>query len=87
VLYQIDYDLRKPGRNYDDLFAAIKALGNWAHALKSTWIVNTTLNAAQIRDHLKAHIDVNDGVLVTRLTGEMAWHGLDTEVEKWLRAA
>jgi hypothetical protein len=85
VIHQIDYDLRKPGRNYDDLLAAIKALGAWAHPLKSAWVVETLLTAHQVRDRLLQHIDANDGLLVTRLAGEAAWHGLVPDVAQWLR--
>src|SRR4051812_27405333 len=86
VLQQIDYDLRKPGRNYDSLIPAIKGLGSWAHPLKSAWIVDTGLSTEQVRDRLRPHIDQNDGLLVTHLTGEMAWHGLAADVEEWLRS-
>lgn len=85
MIHQIDYDLRKPGRDYNSLIPAIKALGSWAHPLKSTWVVDTQLNAAQVRDQLLDHIDQNDGLLVTRLSGESAWHGLADDVANWLR--
>ena len=36
----IEYDLCSPGRNYDELYKAIKAYGTWAHiteVLKHKW--------------------------------------------------
>jgi hypothetical protein len=83
-VYQIDYDLRKPGRNYDSLITAIKAIGAWAHPLKSTWIVATTMTAIQLRDYLWKHMDATDGLLVTRLQSEAAWEGINPDVGKWL---
>lgn len=35
----IEYDLRSPGRNYDDLYRAIKSYGAWAHITESTWFI------------------------------------------------
>lgn len=85
MLYIIDYDLRKPGRDYDPLIAAIKAYGDWAHALKSTWVINTRQSAAQVRDNLVRHIDANDGLLVAEFGNSAAWHGLPDEISSWLR--
>ena len=85
VIHQIDYDLRKPGRNYESLYEAIRAFGVYAHALESTWLVETQLSAGQVRDRLRSHTDSNDRLLVTRLTGESAWYGLDPVVEQWLQ--
>ncbi len=48
--------------------------------------VDTNLSAAQIRDSLERHIDTNDGLLVTRVGGEAAWHGLSPAIADWLRA-
>lgn len=84
-VYQIDYDLRKQ-RNYDDLYKRIKAYGPWCHALESTWLVATNQSAAQIRDNLLGVMDRDDGLLVTRLKGEAAWHGLSAEISDWLRS-
>ena len=84
ALYQIDYDLRAPGRNYDSLISAIKAYDTWAKVLKSTWIIETYTSAVTVRDNLKRHLDNNDGLIVTRLTGEAAWVGLSPDVSQWL---
>jgi hypothetical protein len=85
-VFLVSYDLRQPGRSYAALHQAIKALGSWAHPLESVWTVQSSLSAVQIRDSLVRHIDRNDGLLVTRLAGEAAWHGINhQEVENWLR--
>ncbi|MGE3991146.1 hypothetical protein [Pseudorhodoplanes sp.] len=74
--YQVNYDLRKPGRNYDNLY---KRLAEWraVRVLKSAWIIETQATAVAIRDDLAKHIDANDGLLVTGMTGEAAWQQLD----------
>jgi hypothetical protein len=84
-IFQIDYDLRAPGRNYDSLIAAIQAYSYWAHALKSSWAVVTTGTAAQVAANLRQHMDANDGLLVTRLQGDAAWYCLDSQVSDWLK--
>jgi hypothetical protein len=82
-LYQITYDLRKQ-RDYPSLHERIKAYGTWCRPLESTWIIATTQTAVQVRDNLNSVMDQDDGLLVTRLQGEAAWHGLSTEVAEWL---
>ena len=83
--YEISYDLRKPGRNYEQLYTEIKRIAlDWAHPLDSVWVVRTDLNATQIRDRLKAKMDSNDGLLVVRASSEGAWFGLPDDVSQWL---
>lgn len=86
AVYQISYDLRKQ-RNYDALYERIKRYGTWCHALESTWVIVTNQSAAQIRDNLKAVMDQDDGLLVTRLQGEAAWYGLGQSNANWLKQA
>ncbi|WP_285428816.1 hypothetical protein [Pseudomonas sp. lyk4-R2A-8] len=84
-LYQINYDLRKK-RDYQSLSERIQAYGTWCRPLESTWVVATTQTAAQVRDNIKAVMDADDGLLVTRLQGDAAWYGLATEQAKWLQS-
>lgn len=72
----IEYDLRAPGRNYDDLYKAIKAYGVWAHITESTWFIKTNENCAQVRDKLLKHMDSNDRIFVAVLTGTAAWRNV-----------
>lgn len=83
--YAITYDLNRPGQNYDDLFEAIKATGNWWHCLDSTWLVKSALSAAQIRDSLNTKLDANDKLLVVALSGEGAWAGFNSDCSRWLK--
>ena len=86
-MHGVNYDLRKPGRAYGPLIEAIKSLGAWAHVAESSWIVSTDLTDAEIRDALLPHIDVNDVLIVTALTGSWASYGLNEELVGWLNEA
>lgn len=68
MIYAINYDLKQPGRNYEELHNAIKALGAWWHYLDSTWLVDTTLSAKDVWNRLAPHVDENDSVLVIGVT-------------------
>ncbi len=82
--YLIAYDLRQPGRDYKTLFQALKSYGTWWHGLESTWMIRTAQSAEQIRDYLLGHMDRNDRLMVTGLTGEAAWCGLDAASSNWI---
>ena len=75
LCYIISYDLRKPGRNYDSLYGAIRAYGAFAHIHESVWAVVTNKSAVQIRDDLSQHLDANDRIFVVRSGVESAWRG------------
>ena len=82
--YLISYDLRQPGRNYDALYAAIKAYKTWAHINESLWAVVTPASAVQIRDHLRQHVDANDRMFVIKSGVEAAWR-LAMCRDEWLK--
>jgi len=84
-IYQIDYDLRKQ-RNYDELYKRIKSYTTWCHPLESTWLIKTDQSALQIHKHLFGVMDGDDGLLVTCITGEAAWLGVDPRVSEWLKS-
>lgn len=83
-VYQIDYDLRKQ-RNYDALYDRIKSYGSWCRPLESTWVISTNQSAAQVRDYLKGAMDADDGIVVTRLSGEAAWSNVEPDVSQYLK--
>ena len=72
----ISYDLCAPGRNYDDLYKAIRSYSRWAHITESTWFVKTTSSCVEVRDDLLSYIDKNDRLFVGELTGTAAWNNL-----------
>lgn len=81
----IAYDLRKPGKDYSQIIAAIKQYGTWAHLEESVWAIRTASTPASVRDALLKHIDENDRLLVAEPTGNAAWHNLNPEVGTWLQ--
>ena len=83
--YIISYDLRSPGRNYEDLYERIRSYGTWAHITESTWAVMTTQTAAQVRDYVWAVMDNNDRLFVVKSGGEWGTYNLPKERNDWLR--
>jgi len=85
MIYAVNYDLVKPGRDYDGLYESIKSLGTWWHYLESTWLVETSKSAAQIFAALQPHIDSNDNVLVIAVGSDYAgW--LPKKAWDWIRS-
>lgn len=69
----VTYDLNKPGKDYSELYKAIKAASNdHIHPLESVWILDTNHSAKVVSDYLRNHIDSNDNLFVARLTRESA---------------
>ena len=86
MIYAINYDLKKPGRNYEELYKAIKSCREyWWHYLGSTWLVDTNLSAAQIWERLSPHVDTNDRFLVIGVTQDYSgW--LTQDAWDWIKA-
>jgi hypothetical protein len=84
VIYAINYDLKRPGQNYKELFDAIKTSGSsWWHYLGSTWLVDSSLTAKGVWDHLAPRVDKNDFVLVIGVTRDyQGW--LPKEAWDWI---
>ena len=70
MIVLITYDLKQPGRNYTDLYEAIKSLGDWQHPLESTWFVHVPDNTIldDIVEKLKASADKNDFFFAVEIT-------------------
>ena len=71
--YIIIYDLRFPGRNYDNLYQAIRNYGTWGKISQSAWAVVSTQNSVEIRDNLMKYLDVNDRIMVVKSGCDAAW--------------
>jgi len=85
--YLVSYDLDQPGQNYEILIGRLKQY-NAKRVLYSQWVLQTTLTAIQLRDDLKAYVDSNDRLLITRVTNDWASYNLmDTESFKKIAAA
>lgn len=82
--YIVSYDLLRPGRNYDQLYEALRSYSRWARIHDSVWAVVTTQSAVQIRDHLSTYLDANDRVFVVKSGVEAAWRNVKCKNE-WLK--
>jgi hypothetical protein len=84
--FLVSYDLRKPGRDYTELFKAIKAKANgWAHPAESVWLIGSDDSAAGVCNALKAHVDPNDGLIVIELGRDWATIGIDSQQTAWMQ--
>jgi len=82
----ISYDLHKPKRDYEELFAAIKTIGTSSISpLESVWLVNTSKSPMQVTKELKLHIDADDDLFVSALTGLASWVKPNDELSEWLK--
>ena len=79
----VNYDLRKPGRNYDDLYKALNSYSN-IHPMESCWIIKSTNSTSYIRDYLKTKLDSNDKLFVSKLDDWASFNFTQTEVN-WLK--
>lgn len=84
MILSISYDLRKPGRNYDDLYKAIKSAPSWCHAMDSYWFIKTNESPRIWADRLKEAIDSNDNLFVVDITGQAYWGWMPQSVWDWL---
>ncbi len=80
-LFSVSYDLLKPGKDYESLWARLRALSA-KRVLFSQWMLRGNKSAAELRDDLKRFIDANDRLLVIDITtGAMAWTSLETDIK------
>ena len=86
MVYSISYDLRKPDRNYEDLYKGIQSFGYWWHQTGSNWIIATNKNCAEIRDYLKQFIDANDKLFVVALQKNWAAVGFSQNEYNWMKS-
>ncbi|WP_419877682.1 CRISPR-associated protein Cas2 [Brevibacillus centrosporus] len=85
AVYLISYDLDKPGQNYSKVHEAIKSYGSWAKVLESTWLIETTQTAGQVRDNILRSMDENDKLFVLRAGSEAGWYNLPEDVSRWIK--
>lgn len=84
AVYIVTYDLNKPGQDYSSL---IKAIEGYTHCkcLKSAYFIDTSEDAATVRDKLMKLIDGNDTLYVMDLRKHWACNRV-TDCTNWLKA-
>lgn len=87
--YVVSYDLKAPGRDYSNLYEAIKRGAKWWHYLESTWIIVTNETPQQVWDRLGNHVDTNDRLLIIEVRDNVqgwlskdAWNWIHSNVPK-----
>lgn len=77
--FLITYDLRAPGRNYNDLHRLLGTTWHGQRVAESVWLANLTRPAPAIRNAIAALLDPNDRIVVIELRPNFDWaarHGL-----------
>ena len=82
--YLISYDLCQPGRNYENLYEALRRFSKWARLTESFWAVVSTATSTEIRDYLLRYIDDNDRIIVIQSGRNAAWNHVIASNE-WCR--
>ena len=83
---QINYDLKKPGKDYQPVYRYIKGHPS-TRLLDSCWLIRTSKSVSQVRDELTVLVDGNDEVAVFDVTG-VAWApNFRDDATSWLKAA
>jgi iron-sulfur cluster repair protein YtfE (RIC family) len=84
AVYQIVYDLNRPGQNYPELIEALKGVDS-IHPQYSMWLVNVNQTIDSLTQALMAHIDANDRLFVSVIVkGGWRHYGMPA-TQKWLQ--
>lgn len=87
IIYLITYDLNSPGKNYDQLYSAIKSVGfEWWHPLQNIWFVKSTSGSSYITKTLTSYVDVNDKLFVCKANSDWAGYNLPTNFVSWINS-
>lgn len=85
-VYLITYDLNDSGKNYTELFDAIKAYKDWQHPLESTWFIASGQTANEIYENLRKVIDDNDNLFVVEISTVNHQGWLPKSFWEWLNS-
>jgi hypothetical protein len=76
AVFKISYDLRRPGKDYSRLYAALRKLGA-TRVLLSEWATKIDrVTATEVRDALLPFIDTNDRLVVVAISDWATWNGI-----------
>ena len=78
------YDLLAPGRDYENLYNAIRSYGTWGKLTESTWAILSTKSSMEILNHLRIFMDANDRLVVIKSGRDASWANAKANNE-WLK--
>lgn len=84
MILSFSYDLKKPGRNYDELYGTIKSAPSWAHAMDSLWFIRTGESVDMWSDRLRGVMDTNDDLFVVDITNQHRQGWMSQKIWNWL---
>lgn len=74
--YLISYDLMKPGKDYEPLWKALRAVGA-VRVLDSEWTLNwANTTPFKVAEYCAQYMDANDRLLVTEMPDNYAYMNL-----------
>ncbi len=90
MVHIIAYGLKAPNdtaEDYERVISAIKSnFDSWCHIEQSVWLVNTNIDAGQVRDQLKTVLDPKDILFIARLQGSWASFKFGDKRNAWLKS-
>ncbi len=90
MIHVLAYDLKEPNdtaEDYERVIGAIKSeFSSWCHIEQSVWLIDATMDAAEVREHFKQFLNSKDVLFVGRLQGNWASLNFGDERNKWLKS-
>jgi hypothetical protein len=86
MIHSISYDLREPGRNYEDLYDVIKSANGWAHPMDSLWFIKTSESVDSWCKKLRSVMDQNDELFIVDITGQNRQGWMGQKFWDWLNS-
>lgn len=84
-VYIISYDLKGLGKDYSQLYDAIRRLGDCQHPLESVWVVATdSYDQNSIYSELKPAMEQNDLLLILEVKPEARQGWLAKSFWTWM---
>jgi hypothetical protein len=84
MIYAISYDLKQPGRNYQNLYDTIKSAPGYIWAMDSLWFISTSESVEAWAKRLREKIDQNDHLFVVDISRKPRQGWLPKNVWEWL---
>lgn len=69
----VTYDLRAPGRDYENLYTKIKKYPLNAKITESCWLIKTNDSCSMIYDNLAGSTDTNDRLFIVEISSSAVW--------------